>query len=73
MGFNNRQLSKRPRRASTKLCDGCEAPVSLIDCGVDSHKFAERGTRRKPVQCNGRVYAHDDTGGMECPAGGPAR
>jgi len=65
-----REYSKRPRRPSSKSCDYCGKRVSLIDCGVSSHKFAERGTRRRPGQCNGRVYAHDDSGGMECANGG---
>jgi len=73
MGFNNRQLSKRTRRASSKLCDGCGQPAHIIECGVKGHLFALKGTQRQPGECNGRVYVHDDTGGMECPAGGTAR
>ena len=63
-----REYSKRPRRPSVRKCPYCGEPQSLIECGVASHKFAERGTRRRPGQCNGRVYAHDDSGGMECDA-----
>jgi len=61
-----RAFSKRPRRASKRACQFCGEPVSLISCGVKEHLFAAPGTRRQPGDCNGRVYAHDETGGMEC-------
>ena len=58
MGFNNRQLNKRPRRPSHRDCYGCGERVDLVSCGVDEHQFAPKGTRRQLGDCNGRVYVH---------------
>lgn len=61
-----RAWRKRPRRASKGICDKCGYRVFLGPCGVDDHLFAKPGQRRQPGDCNGRVYIHEETGGMGC-------
>jgi hypothetical protein len=58
-------ITRRPSRAQ---CPNCGGAVSLIDCGVPKHR--ETRTRREQIEgrCPGRVYAHDETGGIECRA-----
>jgi hypothetical protein len=59
-------MQKIARRPSTATCDACGGTVHLSRCGVDEHgRFVTRRERLAGA-CNGRVYIHADTGGIEC-------
>ena len=55
------RIISRPRK---KVC-GCGEPVFLGNCGVKEHLRQTR-TIKEPFICNGYVYIHVETGGMEC-------
>lgn len=54
------------RRPSTARCPDCDQAVSLVDCGVKAHRTTRTTRERIDGRCPGRVYAHDETGGIEC-------
>lgn len=58
-----------PRRPSRIDCPDCGEQLGLVSCGVDDHiatgRYMTRRDRLAGV-CNGRVYVHTATGGMEC-------
>ena len=61
-----RAYSKRPRRASRRVCPDCGDRQFLGSCGVPSHLYAQPGRPRQAFDCNGRVYIHEGNGGMDC-------
>jgi len=58
---------KQIRRPSISQCADCGQTMHLVRCGVDAHmdRYQSKADRRISG-CNGRVYIHADTGGMEC-------
>jgi len=57
--------ARRPRRYKCLLCGDM---VHLGWCGVDEHLHTKRTKREQIEQCNGYVYIHESTGGMDgCP------
>lgn len=55
------------RRPSTATCGDCGERTHLSNCGVDDHNRPFR-TRREVAEtgCNGRVYIHVTSGGIDC-------
>lgn len=59
-----RQTTRRP---STSRCQDCGEVTHLSRCGVDEHSrpfMTQREIREQG--CNGRVYVHAATGGIDC-------
>ena len=68
MGWK-RAYSKRPRRASRRLCPWCGDKQVLGPCGVAEHLYAQPGRPRQIGDCNGRVYIHEANGCADaCPS-----
>jgi len=53
----------RPR---TQQCP-CGEKMVLALCGVKEHLYTKRTKREQMDNCNGRIYIHLSTGGIECP------
>lgn len=55
------------RRPRTTTCEDCGEQMHLSHCGVDAHNrpfMTQREIREQG--CNGRVYIHVRTGGIDC-------
>lgn len=61
----SRRGSAAPRRPKYETCGECGERMHLSRCGVDEHMHLSAQEVRQ-VGCNGRVYIHERTGGMDC-------